>query len=253
MNEMTSDHWTDRLSEYLDGDLPAEDRERLELHLLECPACAELLLELRQVVAAAGSLEDRDPARDLWPGIAGRLAPRAALAESPDTRPASGAATTPAEPISLEAHRRGTGVRRVALTVPQLLAAGIALVLFSAGGAWLALSPGAGSGPGAVASTVPAERTAPAGSEAPVAFATAYESAIADLEVEFREQRNRLDPETIRVVERNLAIIDAAIADAQLALEEDPASGFLNGHLANAMRRKVDLLRQAAQIGRTES
>lgn len=248
---MTSEHWTDRLSEYIDGEMVEGDREALELHLLECASCAELLGELREIVGAAGALEDREPASDLWPGIAHQLAARTAAGEA--------GADDAAEQLSVDRWRRprsggrrgALDARRVSLTVPQLLAAGIALVLFSAGGAWVALSPGpdVGAPTAAVAPTASAD-VDPA---SPLAFAAAYESAITELETAYREQRQRLDPETIQVVERNLAIIDAAIGDARRALEEDPASGFLNTHLANAMRRKVDLLRQAARIDRTET
>ena len=73
------------------------------------------------------------------------------------------------------------------------------------------------------------------------------------LEAEFELRRAVLDPATIQVVERNLAIIDGAIAESRRALEADPSSGFLNGYLAEAMRRKVDLLRQATRIQRTET
>ena len=53
---------------------------------------------------------------------------------------------------------------------------------------------------------------------------------------------------TVRVLEENLAIIDRAIADARTALEQDPASRYLNGHLGRTLRRKVDLLQRAATL-----
>lgn len=65
-----------RLSEYLDGDLPARERAELETHLEGCAACRALLADLRRIVATAGALTDREPARDLWPALAERLAPR---------------------------------------------------------------------------------------------------------------------------------------------------------------------------------
>ena len=244
---MASEHWTDRLSEYMDGELDGGEREALELHLLECDACAELLAELRQVVAGTARLEDREPGVDLWPGIAGRLAPRQhAVSATP--------APSGDDALPLRPRRSAFDGRRIALTVPQLLAAGIALIVLSAGGAWVALSPGASPPLAAGAPSGPASAAGAAGTAAavPVTFTPSYVAAVDELEAAFEEQRQRLDPETIRVVERNLAIIDAAIAEARDALEEDPASGFLNTHLANAMRRKVDLLRQATRIERTE-
>ena len=60
------------------------------------------------------------------------------------------------------------------------------------------------------------------------------------------EHRNELDPRTIEVLERNLAIIDEAIEQARRALAADPASSYLHGHIAENMKRKYELLRRAA-------
>ena len=57
----------------------------------------------------------------------------------------------------------------------------------------------------------------------------------------------------MRVIEKNLAIIDRAIRDAQSALAADPASSYLNLHLAQEMRRKLELLRQAALLAGARS
>lgn len=46
-----SDGWSDRLSEYLDGELPADAARDLELHLRDCAACRQSLTELKAVVA----------------------------------------------------------------------------------------------------------------------------------------------------------------------------------------------------------
>jgi hypothetical protein len=77
-----------------------------------------------------------------------------------------------------------------------------------------------------------------------------YDAAIAELESALQKQRGRLDPRTVQVVERNLALIDKAIADARTALAADPASPYLNAHLASTMRRKVGLLRRVNELAR---
>jgi hypothetical protein len=46
-----SDAWSDRLSEYLDGELPPDEAGELELHLRDCAACRQSLTELKSVVA----------------------------------------------------------------------------------------------------------------------------------------------------------------------------------------------------------
>src|SRR2546425_12951853 len=72
------DQWTDRLSEYLDGELTAPERTTLEAHLASCEGCRTTLAELRRVVTNARALDDRPPAADLWPAVAARIrrAPR---------------------------------------------------------------------------------------------------------------------------------------------------------------------------------
>ncbi|MDX1674706.1 MAG: zf-HC2 domain-containing protein [Longimicrobiales bacterium] len=222
-----SEHETARLSDYLDGELGPVEREAVEAHLAGCAECTRTLEDLRAVVAGAGRLADVPPDRDLWPGVERRLAPRAGEAEGQESR----ARVVPFR-------------RRVVLTVPQLAAAAIALVLLSASAVWLAV-PGPADAP-------PAMAVAPASSATFAAFVD-YDETLAALEAEYRTRREALDPETIRVVERNLAIIDRAIAEARAALAADPSSGFLSEHLVDAMRRKADLLRRAAVLAQTET
>ena len=75
-----------------------------------------------------------------------------------------------------------------------------------------------------------------------------YAAAVASLERVLAQGRGRLDTATVRVIEKNLGIIDRAIRDAQSALAADPANSYLNLHLAQEMRRKLELLRQAAAL-----
>lgn len=227
-----SEHWLDRLSEYIDGDLNAAEVAGLESHLAGCRECAAALEDLRSLVASAGLLPERAPGRDLWPDIAARLAPRTAEGVIPDVVPLG----------------RARRAKRVALTIPQLVAAGIALVLLSSSGMWLAL----GQGRGPVEADRP-QAVAPGSGPTGSLGLASWNAAVAELEVEFERRRPELEPETILVIERNLALVDDAITEARRALEADPGSGFLNGYMADAMRRKVDLLRQATRIQRTES
>ena len=89
----------------------------------------------------------------------------------------------------------------------------------------------------------------PSADVTPANFADAqFDRAVADLEQILVEQRDTLDPRTVVVIERNLAVIDEAIRQARAALEIDPANTFLNSHLADARRRKLDLLRRATAL-----
>jgi hypothetical protein len=219
----THDAWTDRLSEYVDGELDAAERAALDVHLQLCSACAGTVAGLRAVRERAAALPPPAPPEDLWPGIAARLA-------EPGPRV-----------IELAPHRRESAPpRRWSFTLPQLAAAAAVLVLLSSLGAWTVLGrrPAPAAGPG------PDGETA-----VPAAFETArYDAAIADLEQLLARHRDELDPATVRVIEQNLQVIDAAAARARQALVADPASRYLNGHLATQLKRKLTLLRQATAV-----
>jgi len=221
-----NDQWTDRLSDYLDSELPAGERTALEAHLATCGECRGTLEELRKVVVRARSLEDRPPTADLWSGIYARLTPGRRPAGSPLGRPG----------VSRDATARSW---RVSFNVSQLMAAGIALVLLSAGGMWVALRQPQPAGdaytprPGNAANAAVWHRT---------------DVAIADLQEALARNESRLDTATVRVVRENLALIDRAIAQARAALNADPANAYLNLHLADTMRRKLELLRRINAI-----
>ncbi len=227
-----SDLWLDRLSEYVDGELSAHEAGELEVHLRVCGMCVRTLEELRAVRSRAASLDDRPPATDLWAGIAARI--RAGRATEPGV-------------LSLEG---SSARRRLSFSVPQLLAAGLTLAALSGGGTWLAFRAGGGNG-GPTVAAAPAAATAQV---ALVAIGGAdYDRAVAELHGLLERHRGDLDTSTVRVLEESLASIDRAIADARSALAADPANGYLNMHLAASMRRKLDLLRRAAEIATARS
>jgi tetratricopeptide (TPR) repeat protein len=234
---MTTMHeeWTDKLSEYLDDELSPREREAVESHLRGCAECAGVLEDLTRVVERARSLDRRPPRTDLWDGIAARI----------------------------EAH--SAAPRRVSLTLPQLAAAAALLIAVSAGVAWQ-FADRSTTASRSAAGTATTEREASAernasgershaadrftGADiATVTFADAqYDAAVSDLEKALQNGRGRLDKTTIAIVEHNLQIIDQAIEQARQALEADPANDYLSGHLVEARRRKLDLLRRATAL-----
>ena len=221
-----NDQWTNRLSEYIDGELDSTERASLEAHLATCGQCFATLGELRQVVAQAKSLEDREPAKDLWAGIRAGMTP-ARDAGRQTVRPSG---------------------RRFSFSVPQLMAASIGLVLLSGGGAWLALQSRQSTEPTSVGESTQRPRVGQL-----VTWTGHTDAAIADLQTALTQNEKRLDTATVRIVRVNLAIIDRAIADARIALQKDPGNAYLNLHLANTMRRKVELLRRVNDMAAARS
>lgn len=231
-------HWTERLSDYLDGDLTGAEITACEAHLAACAECREVLAGLRLVISTAQGDADRMPAADLWPGVLAQIAPVETGAVIPiDRQPRRSAGPSP--------------TRSYSFTLPQLALAASLLIAVSAGVAYLAA--------GRVSEApVTAEHAIQAYAE-PVLppsaaveranFADAqYDQAVADLEKILVDLRDELNPQTVRVIERNLAAIDQAIAEARAALDADPANTFLNSHLADARRKKLELLRRATMI-----
>lgn len=225
-------HVSDHLSAYLDDELSAGEREAIDAHLRACADCASELDALRRLVAYARTVPSRDvpPARDLWPGIEARLT-------------STNVAAFPA--------RRS---RRISFTIGQLAAAAVLLMAVSAGTAWV-ISNRVADVPTTPAQIIQAEvePTATPDVVRPVNFADPqYDAAILDLERALQERRNDLNPRTVEILERNLKLIDAAIAQARQALEEDPGNAYLNRHLVESRRRKLELLRRATAINEAD-
>ena len=229
--------WTDQLSDYLDDELQEHERTAVEAHLKDCAACTAVLNDLQRVVARAqaAATAARPPRIDLWDGVAGRI-------------------------------DRIRQPRRVSFTVTQLAAAAVILISVSAGMSWRLHTSIAGrsDGPrydstsatnrvgGARADSSSGSRADPFPDDVRVIGVSLaddqYDAAVADLEKALKLGRGKLDTATIAIVEQNIQTIDQAIAQAREALAADPANSYLTGHLVEARRRKLDLLRRATAL-----
>ena len=217
-----TDSWTDRLSEYVDGELDATTRAALEAHLATCADCRAIRAELQQVVERARRVGYREPTADLW------------------------------RPIEASIRASGPAARRhrlVTLSWSRLATAAAIVAVLAGGFAWAVASRRAVSRDAALASrdtAAPVVGTTAAGASALAVMSS--RDAAADLERALEAGRSTLRPETMRVVEENLRTIDVAIAQADSALRRDPGSAYLNQYLAATMQRKLKLLRRAVEI-----
>ena len=82
----------------------------------------------------------------------------------------------------------------------------------------------------------------------PSASELAFAGEINQLQTVLDQRRSQLDPETVKVVEDNLKLIDTAVGRARSALSKDPASGFLMRQLDGVLQKKVELLRTVALL-----
>jgi hypothetical protein len=210
----------DQLQDYREGLLSPDEHEMISVHLGECPTCSENLVGLSDLMNGLAELpEEATPARDLWPQIEWRIGGSEVAQEGQPPR------------------------RSVTMPLWQLLAASITVALVSGGAVWTFLA-------GSPQSSAPF-LTGPATMAQPAGLQTGYEDyerAALELEGILAEAQGILDPETIRVLEANLMLIDEAIAESLGALSEDPGSRTLRRILSETMRRKMDLLQQVATV-----
>lgn len=223
----TCEETRERLDEWVEGSLTEPDRREVAAHLESCESCRAEAAEVGELrSAAAGLPREIRPPRDLWPAIDARL-------DADEVVPLRRARRTlPASGLS----RWGLVAAALALV---LVTAVVTAMLTRRWDQAMALKlEQAGEGPPAAAGTAP---SGVADQEA--RFLAASQELLTGLEGQ------RLAPETMAIVRRNLEVIDAAIVELRAALERDPGNGELTRMLLATYQRKIELLEQAARSG----
>jgi hypothetical protein len=87
-----------------------------------------------------------------------------------------------------------------------------------------------------------------AGSRRTAELESQYASATADLMQELGKAKSRLRPETLSTIERNLRVIDSALAESRRALAGDPGNQVLEQLVVAVWRQKMDFLRRATAL-----
>jgi hypothetical protein len=212
------------LQDYVDGVLGAPASNEVERHVAMCPECFEAVEKLRALLGDISKLPRRiSPRRDLLPGI------HAAI-DADKVRPLRVA------PL---------GGRTLRSARYQLAAAALVLLVLSSAATALLMRARGWTGDAALVGTSALPAMAP--DEFRVLEAN-YVTATTELERVLRDQRAALAPETVRILEENLAIIDRALAEANTALHGDPGNRALSEMVVAAYEKKLDLLRRAADV-----
>jgi len=171
------------------------------------------------------------PRRDLWQAIDSAIS--AGKVVRPDFA-AQGGELAPSAPL--------VNWRRVGL----IAAAAMLLVAFSSGlTAYLVRTP-AGPAEGRVEPRLTEFETV--AWEGFLEAERSYQGVSDDLLASLEAQRDELAPETVEIVEKNLRLIDEAIAEARAALERDPANRRLVGKLTDMYRTRVDFLEEMSRL-----
>ena len=277
---MNCDRAEELLPDWMEGTL-GEERAELEAHFAGCTSCRTLADDLQRIVTAAAALPVLPPARELWPGIAARLTPNGSVTSLADRRSAGTAADRLAPPL---ASRRFTRWRAPLAAAAAVLVVATATLWATREPATAPLATVDSVVTSPMVATTPddadREASAPVADvrpEAAVAGSTSqpsrpqprprgvalasstpygggdllaetYAREIGLLSTMLETQREVLDTSTVAVLERNLAIIDAAIQESRRALEQDPASELLTNQLNTAFELKLDMLRRAVVL-----
>jgi hypothetical protein len=183
--------------------------------------------ELEAIARKAAELPLLEPSRDLWSGIEARIQ---------------------AQVVALPVHHDAPAAAR--LPWKRLAIAALLLVTVTAGVTYSIMK---GAATSELASGDSSVVTAPIGAAAvqQVSLQSAeqtFDREIGAMRKIVDERRKELDPATIAVLEKNLKLIDTAIAESKAALEKDPASAFLMDRLTHAYDTKLQLLRGMANL-----
>lgn len=203
----------ERLDDYVDGGLAEPEAREVRDHLASCEVCAHDEAELRTLLRRAGELPtELEPRRDLWPGIRDRVA---------------------AKPVS-QARAGGSAA-------PYWLAAAAAalVVLSSAVTLWVVRH---GAPPASGVARPAPELVALRTSEPD------YIQARKALYTALQQRRAHLSPETVKVIDQNLAVMDQALRTMKSALEKDPGNRGLAVLIESTYRQEIQLLMQASSL-----
>ena len=273
IKETQCDAFAGRLADLLERDADESVRAALEAHALACGDCGALLADMRKLRIDASSLPALAPTRDLWDGIsqridapviplhAGVVEPGAGIQPWRRWLPLSAAAAlliaaTSISTYVLTIRFRGADSATAVATRPPTVGDTGRITPESAKAAPTVVATATDGAKSALPTSRQPEQAASGTTTGPgVRLASAkpsaeqvYTTEIARLHTIVERRRGQLDPVTIGVIERNLKVIDDAIAQCKLALTKDPASRFLMESLNNALENKVQLLRTATML-----
>jgi anti-sigma factor RsiW len=225
-----------RINDLVDDVMAVPERRQADAHIAACAECRESVLRIRALRADLALLP-----RDIAPPARVLAGVRAQMAAA-----------------DILTHGAAGRAARWYSRPSVLAAAAVVLVALSsaATASWLRLTSDpaeAGVAAGADAPPLTATNGPGTGLVAVHAMEKSYEDAIAEVQRALSEQQSDLSPETLRILQANIDIIDRALGEARAALHADPANGALAEMLRSGYERKLDVLRSASSHTRARS
>ena len=234
----------DELHGAADGTLAADAAGRATRHLMHCAHCRADVERIRELLTLAASLpRSIAPPADLWPEIRTRIGTASGGSSASGQATASVGAASDAHPARAgRPSARRSRWDNVLHDRRWLAAAAVLLIAVSSAVTVLIVGNESSDMPVADVTTDPGVN-----SVATVQRVNDdYERLDRELASMLAATRDRLQPETVEKVDRNLAIIDAAIAEIRQALAEDPGNDALLQLLKASYGQKSALVRQVS-------
>jgi anti-sigma factor RsiW len=225
---MTCDRCQSLIDEYVDGTLAAEERARVEAHLVECAACRATAQDFGAIRRTARDLAPHVPPARVWTKLSAAI-------DAERERS-----------VFSRLFGQGAGWRPLAVAATLLVIVG--------GTSWIVMRQLAPAAPASRVTTA----TPPAASADPELLQSVetelklaeehYQKAIAGLEQITRAESAALDPQVAAVLQKNLDVIDHAIGESRAALQTQPTSEVAQESLFEALRSKVSLLQETVGL-----
>jgi anti-sigma factor RsiW len=220
---MTCTRATADIQDLVDGTLGAIRTSELRLHLDGCAECRALYEDLQRLRDIAGAMPPMTPPDHIWLQIAGRLRQEGRVHDQP-----AAAASHRAQYVWL------------ALAATLVLAVGASLIVLIPRGqvapARTAESNAGGSD--AVQSGVEDLRKAE----------QLLQSGVAKLKEGLGSEQEALPTAVASTLDRNLQILDQAIAESSSALQQEPQNVAARNSLFDALQRKISLLQDTIAL-----
>lgn len=222
MKCQTAKKW---ISEYIDGDLDAANKARLDAHCAQCASCKKVLEDFQTISESAKELDSYSPPESAWRKILEKMT------------------SEEQEVHSLAPHKQSRfGFPRLSYVLSAvLLAAFVSLVIIYGPRYWSgrAAIPGLENKSYTLAKLEEAEHH--------------YQLAIKALSEAAMAQNEKLDPGVAEVFRTNLELIDRSINACRQAVINNPTDIESRKYLLAAYKEKTDLLNDIMAVEDTSS
>ncbi len=213
-----------RASAYIDGELNADEQAAVSAHLATCAACRAIVEDLTRVRNTARSLGPIAPPDHIWLEVAGQIRLGEAPAPVETSRPSA---------------RSGAW---------QWLSLAAALVFVTLAAYVVMRYQTAPSQPPAQAGNATTAGSVETVTQELSLALEHYDKAISELETLAKSNDGTIDPVTAATLQRNLSVIDQAIAESRAALAANPQSQPAFDSLIDALRQKVSVLQTTVAL-----